>query len=151
MAAFDNRVFFQISRLDRRMTNHLRGRLADAGLPITMAQSGVLFILVQKDGQKLGELAGALGLDNSALTRMADRLERSGLVERRAGEKDRRARLLHITAKGKSVAKEAGAVIGQANSEMIDGFSSQELETFIKVMDRLGARCAVGVTAGKAD
>ena len=48
----------------------------------------------------MSELAGALRCDNSNVTGIADRLEARGLVERRAAERDRRVKMLHLTEEG---------------------------------------------------
>jgi MarR family transcriptional regulator, organic hydroperoxide resistance regulator len=48
----------------------------------------------------LGRLAGGLGCDASNITGVVDRLEARGLVERRAGERDRRVKVLVVTERG---------------------------------------------------
>ncbi len=46
------------------------------------------------------ELAKELGITTSAATQLADRLQRSGLVERVVSQQDRRVKLLHLTESG---------------------------------------------------
>jgi DNA-binding MarR family transcriptional regulator len=48
----------------------------------------------------MGRLAGGLGCDASNITGVVDRLEARGLVERRAGERDRRVKVLVVTERG---------------------------------------------------
>jgi DNA-binding MarR family transcriptional regulator len=48
----------------------------------------------------MGELAGGLCYDNSNVTGIVDRLEERGYVERRPDPRDRRAKLVRITAAG---------------------------------------------------
>ena len=48
----------------------------------------------------MGRLAGGLGCDASNITGVIDRLEARGLVERRAGERDRRVKVLVVTERG---------------------------------------------------
>ncbi len=47
------------------------------------------------------ELARELGITTSAATQLADRLQRSGLVERVVSQQDRRVKLLHLTESGR--------------------------------------------------
>ena len=51
---------------------------------ITVPQLSALFQLTREDGARLTDLSAALGLDNAAVTRLAERLERKDLAERRA-------------------------------------------------------------------
>lgn len=69
-------------------------------LPI--AQLRVCSIL--REGPKpICSLANDLGITASAATQLADRLERAGIVERIAGESDRRVKSLHLTAYGDKI------------------------------------------------
>ncbi|MHB1462245.1 MAG: MarR family winged helix-turn-helix transcriptional regulator [Armatimonadota bacterium] len=49
------------------------------------------------------EIARELGITTSAATQLADRLQRSGLVERVVSLQDRRVKLLHLTESGKQL------------------------------------------------
>lgn len=55
-------------------------------------------------GLPMGELAGRISCDPSQVTGIADRLESSGLVERRPSPQDRRVKLLAVTDRGREVA-----------------------------------------------
>jgi DNA-binding MarR family transcriptional regulator len=48
----------------------------------------------------MGRLACGLGCDASNITGVVDRLEARGLVERQAGERDRRVKVLVVTERG---------------------------------------------------
>lgn len=60
----------------------------------------------------MGDVAAALHCDNSNVTGIVDRLERRGLVERRAAEHDRRVKHLVITADGRALHAEIVATLG---------------------------------------
>src|SRR6476659_7306266 len=51
----------------------------------------------------MGRLACALGCDASNVTGIVDRLEKRGLIERRPSERDRRVKVLVVTAEGAQV------------------------------------------------
>jgi DNA-binding MarR family transcriptional regulator len=52
---------------------------------------------------RLGDLAAAMGVDNSTLTPQVQRLERDGYAVRRQDPQDRRAALLRITRSGRGL------------------------------------------------
>jgi DNA-binding MarR family transcriptional regulator len=72
--------------------------LARRGL--TPNDSRALFSLDEDQGRPIGTLASQWSCDPSNATFIIDRLERSGLAERRAAAVDRRVKLVVLTARG---------------------------------------------------
>ncbi len=70
-------------------------------LRLSQAELGVM---------RLSEVADQVGLSRSATTRLVDRLERDGLVERRACETDRRGTYVGLTPKGEETFRGAGRI-----------------------------------------
>jgi MarR family transcriptional regulator for hemolysin len=64
---------------------------------MTRAQWAVLVRLDRCEGLKQAELAEQLDLQPITLTRLLDKLAKSGLIERRADPTDRRANRLYLT------------------------------------------------------
>jgi DNA-binding MarR family transcriptional regulator len=83
-----------------RLTGAIERALADHGLP-PLAWYDVLWAL-HRSGKtlRMGELADAATISRSGLTRLVDRLEAEGLLERRPAKDDRRAVDVTITATG---------------------------------------------------
>src|ERR687884_474405 len=69
------------------------------GLGVTRAQWKVLFKLSRMPGLRQSELADMLDIEPITLSRIIDRVEEAGLVERVADPHDRRAWRLHVTAR----------------------------------------------------
>lgn len=69
---------------------------------VTRPQWRVLALLKRFDGSTQVTMADMLDVEPITLGRMIDRLQESGLVERRADPKDRRAWRLHLTPLGES-------------------------------------------------
>jgi DNA-binding MarR family transcriptional regulator len=63
---------------------------------MTRAQWGILLRLARSPGSSQKELADLLEVEPISVARLVDRLEASGLVERRADEQDRRIWRLHL-------------------------------------------------------
>jgi MarR family transcriptional regulator, organic hydroperoxide resistance regulator len=85
---------------DLVMTERARLPQIAAEFDVSPAQVHALRVLEPGAEVPMGRLARALGCDASNVTGIVDRLERRGLVERRAQKQDRRVRVLVITGPG---------------------------------------------------
>lgn len=75
---------------------------ADASMDLPIAQLRLCSML--RDGSRtMTCLAHELGISHSAVTQIADRLERAGLVERVPESDDRRVKILTLTSLGEDV------------------------------------------------
>ena len=70
------------------------------GLPLSSFDVLVQLSLVPDDRMQMHELAEAVHISRSGLTRLVDRLERQGLIERHRGERDPRQVFACITRSG---------------------------------------------------
>lgn len=137
MTAENQRIINQVSKLSRLLLGDLRRRLSEAGLGISPVQSAVLFLLAEGDGRTLGEMAALVGVDNSALTRLADRMEKAGLITRQTNPGDRRATQVFITDKGRDLAGAAAEVVAQANQSVENRLDPGGFEAFAAALERL--------------
>src|ERR1700754_3825619 len=80
------------------------------GLGVTRAQWKVLFRLERQPGLRQIELADMLEIEPITLSRIVDRLEEGGLVERVADPSDRRAWRLHVTVRARPLVEKLRAV-----------------------------------------
>src|SRR4051795_4764950 len=90
-----------------RLTAHIEAALADAALP-QLAWYDVLWALQRAPGKalRMGELADAVTISRSGLTRLVDRIEADGLLERRPSAGDRRAIEVTITPAGSKLLRQ---------------------------------------------
>jgi len=61
----------------------------------------VLELLVERDGQRMSDLATALHLDPSTVTRTMHRMEAAGLARRAGAARDGRVVIAHLTTEGR--------------------------------------------------
>lgn len=73
------------------------------------------------------DLARLLDVGVVAVSRMLDRLEAIGLVERRADPGDRRANLVHLTPKADGILARMAEVSRQVNARLLEGLSAKEI------------------------
>ena len=73
---------------------------------LSQRQTAILRVLVASEGARLTDLAALSGITPSAMTRVLEKLEARGLVERvRGGHDDGRAAMVRITAAGRRTRK----------------------------------------------
>lgn len=136
----EDRLIYLIASTARMLTNHMRDRLHQAGVDITSSQAGIMFLLEKGQGLSMTELSQALVADNSAITRLVDRLERAGLVNRTASPDDRRVSVIVLTDKGREETKAAKKVVRSLNEEIKDSMTPGELDVFKRTMMGLADR-----------
>src|SRR3954447_1406972 len=90
-----------------RLTAQIEAALADATLP-QLAWYDALWALQRAPGQalRMGELADAVTSSRSGRTRLVDRIEADGLLERRPSAGDRRAIEVTITPAGSKLLRQ---------------------------------------------
>ncbi len=130
----DDRLIFLVFTAQLKLKTYLKNVLSEAGVSITPAQSGILFLLKRKDGRTMSELSQELTLDNSTLTGLVDRLERLDFVKRNAGTADRRASHVFITDRGREEIDRASTVIRRVNEQIKADFKEGEVEAFKKIL-----------------
>ena len=128
----DDRLIFLIGQARQRLYTRLDQALLDqAG--VTTAQAGALFFLSQNDGCLLLELSRVMA-DLSSITRMAGRLEKKTLVERRPCPGDGRAVRVYLTPAGRKTAKGCLATVRAHNEAIKDGFSDSDIKNFSRIL-----------------
>ncbi len=130
----DDRLIYLLSMAQQTMKDYTNAALSKAGVELTVTQAGILFLLKHKDMRTMSELGEVFDIDNSAVTRLVDRLEKNGIVERRTAPEDRRAYLVHMTAKGLESLEKAKKIIMSVNEELRRGFTPEEVEAYKKIL-----------------
>ena len=106
------------------------------GLGVTRAQWKVMFRLTRQPGLRQIELAEMLDIEPITLSRIVDRLEDGGLVERVADPADRRAWRLHVTARARPLVEKLRAVADEMIAEAFAGIDPKEIEITRQVLAR---------------
>jgi MarR family transcriptional regulator for hemolysin len=107
------------------------------GLGVTRAQWKVLFRVERKPGLRQIELADMLDIEPITLSRIVDRLEEGGLVERVADPADRRAWRLHITARAQPLIEKLRSVAHEMTTEAFAGIDPKDIEIARQVLGRV--------------
>jgi DNA-binding MarR family transcriptional regulator len=104
----------------------------------------VLHTLGRKGPQRLTALTTEEQVTQSAVTQIVTRLERDGLVERRADPTDGRAVLVHLTAAGAQVIDGRRAERISRLTDLADGLTPQERTTIAAALPALARLVELG-------
>ncbi|MDF2824780.1 MAG: transcriptional regulator, MarR family [Mycobacterium sp.] len=85
---------------------------------------------------RVSELADALGLDRTTVTRHLDVLERRGLVDRRPDERDRRAMHISLTPKAATHLDAMRATNRQRIKGMCSDWTPEERQSFANLLTK---------------
>jgi len=130
----DDRLIYLLFTAQQKLRTYLKKMMIKENVKVTTAQAGILFLLKQKDGRTMSELSQILSIDNSTITGLVDRLEKTELVRRNASPHDRRASHVFINPQGIEEVDKAKRVIRMVNQEIKNGFSAEELESFNRIL-----------------
>ena len=125
---------FKLRRLTRRVTAVYDRALAPAGMRVT--QYSVLSQLRRLRGASMSELADALDMDRTTLTRNLRPLLDAGWVEVGTSAQDARMRVVHITSSGEAQLQTARAYWRRAQAEVNSTVGQREVAALHELLDR---------------
>ena len=131
-------------RVHAALTRALDAELTERhGLPLTSYEV-LLFLADARDGRmRMSELADSVLLSRSGLTRLVDRLERDGLLEREQCEEDARGYFAAITDSGRAVFDEARRThLAGVRERFIDRLSGDDLRTIGELWEKVAPGAA---------
>lgn len=114
-------LFAQICKLKHARIHTL---LEDLGL--YRGQPSVLKALWEEEGLMHTELARRLQVQPATITKMLQRMEKAGFVERRSDPEDQRVSRVYLTEAGRAVRAGVQQVWRQIEEEAFAGFSPEE-------------------------
>lgn len=106
-------------------------------LGMTSPQARLLLILHHTEGENQGFYAERLEVEPISLTRMIDRMEDSGLVERRPDPADRRVWRLFLTAKSLLVIDQVRACLAGLEDMMLAGLDAAACELLAQMLETI--------------
>lgn len=121
-----------VSRLMRRCYDE-----SARGIGVTRPQWQVLIVLNRHEGTNQGNLAELLDVEPITLSRMVDRLQEAGLIERQPDPADRRAWRLFLTAKARNLLEELRPLGKQLMETALDGISETDQDSLRRILGRI--------------
>src|SRR5262252_2271172 len=127
----------QLFSLMTMIRREVEARMAKHDL--TDAQWKPLMYLKMGRASTAIELAREMDIDAGAVTRMVDRLEAKGMIERARSDEDRRVVNLRLTKSGNAIAEQVPHILAAVNNDFLRGFSETEWKQLRKLLARLTA------------
>lgn len=121
-----------VSRLMRRRFDE-RARL----IGVTRSQWRTLFVVSRNEGANQGVLADMLEVEPITLCRMVDRLEESGLLERRRDPADRRAWQIFLTPKAQPLFEKLRVVADDLFEQALVGMSPETQAELVRGLETI--------------
>lgn len=128
---------FLLARAGARMGNAFSNELREFNL--TLSEWRVCASLLGIPGQTLSELAPHAATKISAVSRIVDRLEQQGLVDRSRSEMDGRAVHMHLTSKGRALTTKIVPIARQYEAVALNGFTPAEIDALQSMLSRIYA------------
>ncbi len=100
-------------------------------------QTTLLRLAAQKEGAIQRDLAAAMDVRPSSMTEMLTRLERNGMIARRADPSDQRVTRVFITEEGRKLAEQMNAAADM--DDIFDILSKEEKTQLLTILEKLCA------------
>jgi MarR family transcriptional regulator, organic hydroperoxide resistance regulator len=120
-----------MSTIKQRMGNHFKE------MNLTGPQGMLMGTLAHHGEMKVSELSEKLGLSNSTVSGILDRLENQGLVERTRSKEDRRVVHIKVTDEFKKHSQKHFDEINQLIEQMMNKATPEELDIILGGMNTL--------------
>jgi DNA-binding MarR family transcriptional regulator len=105
-------------------------------LDITSQQMGIILRLSQGASATPFEMSKHLSIDTGLMTRMLDKLEAKGLLERSRSNTDRRVVNLKLTHKGEAIAAEVPNIALPVLNGRLRNFSKAEFQELLRLLGK---------------
>ena len=132
------RLVFLLTVAQRRLQRWIAAQAQQSG--VTATQSGLLFVLGQRDGVLMGEAGVALDLGPPGISGLVDRMAAANLIRRRADPEDGRAWRLWLTPAGRAALAQSKAGLAEINARFTDGFTEAEIDVVARWLTAMQTR-----------
>jgi DNA-binding MarR family transcriptional regulator len=134
-------VFRLINRVKTEALSALDQALAAdpevSELEVTAAQYVIIATLAEQEVNSSAQLCKSFSYDAGAMTRMVDRLEAKGLVQRRRCPDDRRLINLELTDAGKALFPKMKTISMGVQNRFLRGFSKTDVRQLEQYLSRI--------------
>jgi MarR family transcriptional regulator, lower aerobic nicotinate degradation pathway regulator len=128
---FAGQLFFRLWRVSHTLTAQ-----ALHSIGLTPALFAVLNVLGAREGTIQQQLSVDMGIDPSAMVKLINELENTGLAERRRRPNDRRAWEVVTTPKGRRTLMKARRLISQIEDQVLGGLTAADRHELLTLMRR---------------
>ncbi|MBN9218410.1 MAG: MarR family transcriptional regulator [Mesorhizobium sp.] len=130
-----DRLGFLIHDVQRLLRKRFETRAS--GLGLSSAQWRLMVRVAKEAGVTQARLAELLEIEPISVSRLVDRMEEGGWIERRADAADRRVRMIFPTEKASAAYADVKSLAGEVYEESLSGVSQEDRRLLIRVLDAI--------------
>jgi len=138
------RLGFLIHDVQRHMRKRFDARASAFGL--SAAQWRLMVRAAKEEGITQARLAELLEIEPISVSRLVDRMEEGGWVERRSDPSDRRVRTVYPTPRAREAYASVKSMAGDVYEEALAGLSRDQRRTLIVCLDKIVENLGDGET-----
>jgi MarR family transcriptional regulator for hemolysin len=131
-SAVNRELFDALASVNRKLRALFDARVKERGL--TLSRAKALFALSKRDGLNQRELADELGIETPTIVRLLDGMEKQGFIERRVEASDRRAKQIHMTARGRDIAGDIDKLACEIREQVLGGVDASDKAVALQVV-----------------
>ena len=126
---------YRLYRASKKLQVRLQSRLR--ALRMNPSQWHVISVLKAYGALSIGEIVDATLMEQPTVSRVVSRLEKNGLVSRRASTRDSRMALISLTAPGIEVFKQIVPAALRHQDLALEGIGRKEIAQVIAALDKM--------------
>jgi DNA-binding MarR family transcriptional regulator len=131
------RLIFLLTAAERQLRRWIDARGGSQG--ISAASSGVILYLAQHPDATITDVTTALQGSPAGVSALLTRMERSGIIDRRADPADRRTTRISLTDAGSATLADLKEALRDLNSQITAGFTAEELGAIARWLEQVAA------------
>ena len=121
--------------INRTLRHEFHGLMQDSGF--TFPQLSVISILAKNGKQKVSDISERIGLSDSTVSGILDRLEQKGIIERKRNKDDRRVVKIYLSNGSQEICQEFHRKREEYFAHLLKELSEQEINDIIKGLEIL--------------
>jgi DNA-binding MarR family transcriptional regulator len=125
-----DRLGFLIHDAARLMRKRFEARASNLGL--SAAQWRLMVRVTKEEGVAQARLAELLEIEPISVSRLIDRMEEAGWIERRTDASDRRVRMIFPTPRARQAYAQVKSLAGEVYEEALTGMSGEDRRILIQ-------------------
>ena len=123
-----------IRRLQQIAVAVFHSEVEATDIEITPVQYAAMVRISMHPGIDQITLAGLIAYDRTTIAGVVDRLVQKGFLSRQVSEKDKRARVLHMTDEGRAALEKLTPAVEEAQKVMLSGLDGDEASEFMRLL-----------------
>lgn len=135
MTEFERYIGYLLIQVMKAHRSVAEGLVSPHGL--YLGQEMVLFRLWEEDGLTLSQLTEQLGVEPPTVTKMVQRMEKAGLLQKRQDEHDARVSRVFLTEQSRALQAPISKAWQMLEAQTLQGFSEADLIVMRRMLQQM--------------